>query len=304
MDLRNSRAVLAVAFLIASICASTAFADAWTQREGDYLIKLSFSRIDTRTEFDVNGRRAALFSEYSGVQDGEFSTTDLTFYGEYGFTDAFTVLVMGQFRQATASHVDSFLVTRPNSGLGDVYIAGRVRIPELPFASSIQVGAKIPAADTGSVTTVALGSGSMDFDALLNVGTEQDVGRTTLRVQGDWGFRFRGGNYDDAILYGADLSAIFPGGKLSAHGGVNGSITQGKIFIPDPTSAISPGFALTGNQTSMQAFIGAAFHSSKRLQFFFDWTTVLDGRSTLGGNLIALGVAFTPGQPTPLAPKP
>lgn len=301
--MRRKPSAILLAFVLMALCAHRVQADAWTQKEKSYLVKVQFSRIDTRQEFNVRGIRAPLFSEFAGVAEGEYSTTDISFYGEYGFTDAFTVIGATQYRQSTSSNVDSFLVQRPNSGFGDVFVAGRVQLLDAPLAGSVQVGVKFPLADTGSAIAVALGNGEMDFEALAAVGKEFYAVGVPWIAQGEWGFHFRGGNYGDEIMYGAQVQAEL-GGKVQLRGKVDGLITQGKVHAPVFNEQISPGFALTSNRTVMRATAGTSYLVSKKLKFFLDWTTVIDGRNTLAGNIINLGVAFTPGPPNPLTPKP
>lgn len=277
-------------------------ADAWNLHEGDYRISLLFSRIDSRQEFNGLARPAKYLSEFSSIHDGEYSTTDLILRSAYGVTPDITLIGETQFRQSTLSYVDSFLVQRPNSGIGDIYLAGRWGIIEVPFALSVQVGWKIPLADTGNAASVALGDGEMDFDGVVAAGIERSIGGFSLAAQSQFGMLFRGGNYGTAMLYREEFGVTLPGGHVGVHTALHGFITQGPIVIPTGED-FSAGFGLTNNRTLMEWTIGAHFKVSRKLMFVIDLSRGTAGRSTLTGNTFSLGISLSPGESNPLSPK-
>jgi hypothetical protein len=291
-----------VFLLPAHLSAQTLDPQAWTQKDGGYVIKLWLSRTDTRQEFNTFAKRTALFSEYPGVMGGEYASTDINLDAEYGVSEDFTIIGMTRLRSSTSEYSDSELVQRPNGGFGDVYLAGRLNLIESPISAVAQVGWNIPLADTGSINAVALGAGTMDFDARVAVGYKLPIPGFSNYIQSMYGYVFRGGNFGNEIIYLEEVGFMLFGDHIGLHGVFDGSITQGPVAPPD-TSVSNTGFGFLNNQTYSRLTAGVFVPVGQKIRLFFDWTTVMNGRATFAGNTVAIGVAFNRVWDTPLGPK-
>ncbi len=275
---------------------------AWVLAPNGWQSEFSFSRIDTRQAFGADGTRQRLFAPYSRQGDGEYASNVVRGEVRFGASEDFTLLGVVSFHQANSQYADTLLVQRPNSGLGDIYFAGIYALTRGEFASSLTVGWKIPAADTGSATAVALGTGTMDFDAIASAGWAPTFDVVSPRLSASVGYRFSGGDLANKILYSAAAEGWFAHRVLALRLALDGTETTGDVRTPSPSSN-SATFGIVMNTASTAASIGARAQLSPRVRLGVDWSTVLAGKNAFAGNTIAIGVLLTPPQATPIAPK-
>jgi hypothetical protein len=275
---------------------------AWVMKPGAVETGFSFSRVDTRQAFLADGTRGTLFATYQRQRDGEYASNIVRGEVLYGAADDFTLIGSVAFHQSNSQYADSLLVQRPNSGLGDIYLAGRYSLVNGTIGSAIQVGWKIPAADTGSVSAVALGNGTMDFEVTACGGWCERLAGVTTLMQATAGYRFRGGGYGDELLFGVEAQAWVVGERIGVRIAVDGRLTQGEVLAP-PATGNSSGFGFLMNTSSTSVATGVGVRLSQKMRADVSWRTVVAGENAMAGNTVLIGVTLTPFHATPISPR-
>ncbi len=290
--------IFAACFLPLRLCAQ-----AWTLPEGGYEINLDLSRIDTKQEFNAMGMHESLYSLYPSFTQGEYVSTKVSLYAAYGVSDNFTLIGAASYINSVSTYIsnDTNFNQFPNSGFGDIYLAGRLAILNGPVALAAQAGWKLPVADTGGPVAVALGDGQMDFDASVAAGYQIPIPGVPNHIQSKWGFLFRGGSFADAIIYKESLDAMLFQSAIGFRAVFDGQIAQGPVPIPD-TTLPNTGFGIRTNITFSRLALGLIIPIRKKTDINIDWTTVTNGRGVFAGNTFSIGIAFHREQDSPLAP--
>ena len=79
-----------------AIClASTAYAGAWTQKQGSYYFKLAANSVKAHSDFDANGARV------TKPAMGQLQDSNLAAYVEYGLRDRLTLVASTPYKRLT-----------------------------------------------------------------------------------------------------------------------------------------------------------------------------------------------------------
>ncbi|UCH85559.1 MAG: hypothetical protein JSW50_07700 [Candidatus Latescibacterota bacterium] len=292
-----------VVFLLALSIAETAFPQAWVKSRGEYFLKLYGAYLYTTQEFDSNGELQDLFEEDASKTDASFRDISFVGYLEYGLTDNLTLVTELPFRIFTSEETVVAgpglmrKVSRTNGGLSDLTVHLRVPILKKSLAWSVQGGIKIPLGyekvpDNGGP---ALGTGELDAELTTHAGLS--LYPIPAYLSGGVGYRFRGGEFNDEILYDAEagitLGRLFV--KLRVEGVEN---THNPPDVAGSTIVISPreGTITTivvGDQNYVKILPTLSFDLNDNAAITAEAFHTVAGNNTLAGTTYAAGLIFT-----------
>jgi len=197
--MRNKTLLIFLFFVGLVFISSNAFA-AWTQGKGHSYNQLTFSHYKTVKKFTtlgynhngLGGTITSLKAPAHIIPTEEFTSTKVSYYGEYGLTDKITVIVSGGWDWQKTNDVQRFSDDNGPSGVGDIILGVRHKLTDNLGAgvlSSIQVDLKIPEAyDYGNpITEQSLGDGQYDLTGKLLFGRGFNWGYTVLSA----GYKYR-----------------------------------------------------------------------------------------------------------------
>lgn len=178
---------------------SNAFA-AWTQAKGHSYSQLTFSHYKTIEKYtslgyDRGGLGGTINNLTAGthrVPSEEFTSTKISYYGEYGLTDKITVIASGGWDWQKTNDSQRYSDTDGPSGIGDIILGARHKLSDnlgAGILSSVQVDLKIPEAYDykDPITTQSLGDGQYDLTGKLLFGKGFSWGYTVLSA----GYKYR-----------------------------------------------------------------------------------------------------------------
>jgi hypothetical protein len=298
MSLDRRWLLLFVAMLIpaATACAG---GGAWNKKPGEYYLSVGLASLTAEEEYGYNGGLRLLFSDTAHYRDGEFGMTDITFHGEYGFTDWLTGVASTQYKVAVRQAVYSPTgrdTTASASGLGDLWLGARVRLVPLdePYAASVTLSLKLP---TGSpYQEIPLGTGVLDYDAAAAVGTRFPLyGSITGYAQLSGGYRLRniasnelnysaelGIKMSDAIVLQLLMDGIHTTADLDRVADEPGNALGLRAFVAD--------------QSFTHWSIGAIYSATETMDINLGYSWNNAGRNSLASGGLAIGASWrTPG---------
>ena len=189
-------------FLVALVfISSNAFA-AWTQAKGHSYNQLTFSHYKTVKKFTTLGYDT---NQLGGIVDPtrlnvsshiipseQFTSTKLSYYGEYGVTDKITAIISGGWDFQKTNDVMRFSDESGPSGIGDIIVGVRHKISDnlgAGIVSSFQADLKIPEAYdfNDPMTYQSLGDGQYDLTGKFLFGRGFNWGYSVLSV----GYKYR-----------------------------------------------------------------------------------------------------------------
>ena len=173
---------------------SNSFA-AWTQAKGHSYSQLTFSHYKTVKKFtslayDHNGLGGTvngLSAPTHIIPSEEFTSTKVSYYGEYGVTDKITAVVSGAWDWQKTNDVERYSEENGPSGIGDIIFGLRHKLSDNLGAgvlSSVQVDLKIPEAYEyrDPFKNQTLGDGQYDLTGKLLFGRGFSWGYSVLSV--------------------------------------------------------------------------------------------------------------------------
>ena len=175
---------------------SNAFA-AWTQAKGHSYNQLTFSHYKTIEKFSTFGYSSSgsindLDVSPHRKQSEEFTSTKISYYGEYGLTDKITVIASGGWDWQKTNDVERYSDDRGPTGIGDIILGVRHKLSDnlgAGILSSVQLDVKIPEGyDYGDpISQQSLGDGQYDATAKIIFGKGFNWGYTVLST----GYKYR-----------------------------------------------------------------------------------------------------------------
>ena len=301
---------------------SNAFA-AWTQAKGHSYHQLTFSHYKTIKKFttlgydsdQLGGTVNDLDEPSHIIPSEEFTSTKVSYYGEYGLTDKVTVIASGGWDFQKTNDVMRYSDEAGPSGIGDIILGVRHKLSDNLGAgvlSSVQVDLKIPEAYdyNDAITYQSLGDGQYDLTGKLLFGRGFNWGYTVLSA----GYKYRFENDQlgelnwkpsDQMLLG--LSAgynAFP--WLSIRGNLDYNKPVGNAEISDAmiTHSRPPGFdwhkdvVLVKDTLSLEAEalsggLALAFTVKPGTQVVVSYNQDLYGKDASLGKTYSLAVAMS-----------
>ena len=263
---------------------------AWTQPTGRGYLRTSFAWQKSRVRFDENGKRIGLEPPGSVRHDTEYRAREIRLYGEYGLLSTFTPY--GSFSYKRLRLLEPLAVVRPRlvpgvehstSGLGDVYLGGRYRLKGGVVPASVAAEVKIPSGYSAAENP-ALGNAKADLTLRGLVGASS----RSVYATADFGWTRRGGDFQDELLYSAEVGGRVVGGFYSWRGVLRGRRALG---APTAVNAFDP--SLTNPRVlEMSAVVGAEIFSGVDIEV--GTSQAVSGRNSLAGAVFEVGVAWSP----------
>jgi hypothetical protein len=187
-----------VFLIISFFTGGEAFAG-WTQPKGHAYNQLTFSHYATgkkftTLDFDSNGEIIGITGDdVRRTETAGFTSTKISYYGEYGIVDTLTVFVSGGWDWQESDDTIKFAGENGPSGIGDIDLGLRYNLVQNLFGSgvitSFQGTVKIPEAYEyrNPLKFLSLGDGQYDLTLALLFGRGLGKGYAWLNT----GYKFR-----------------------------------------------------------------------------------------------------------------
>ncbi|MEN8262047.1 MAG: hypothetical protein ABFR82_01125 [Nitrospirota bacterium] len=205
--------LLPLVLLIGLVFISTESFAGWTQAKGHSYNQLTYSYYRTTQKFttiNFDGDENIIDTDHDIERKAteEFSSKKVSYYGEYGVTDTFTVFLSGGWDWQRTNDTIKYSGEDGPSGIGDINIGLRQNliknIPGTGVIMSFQTEVKIPEAyDYGNPTThQSLGDGQYDWTGGLVFGRGLGKGYAVFSVM--YKYRFENDEHDPLTFKPSD----------------------------------------------------------------------------------------------------
>ena len=266
-----------VAAALTLFLVSRAFAGAWTQKKGDYYLKLAGGYLNSTQDINAAGDRVE--------KEGQGRLRDLNFaaYVEYGISDRLTLVAAAPYKNMkdTRTFTTGTALER-RWGFGDVELRMRRLLWNRDVVASIAAGGKVPTwYEDDESTRVPLSTKKVDGDVRLLLG--KSLYPLPGYVTGEAGYRLRGGRFSNEAFY--TLEAGFALDRILIKGYVSGVRTFGAC---EPEDAVG----LIGDQNILKISPGLIYRLNARVELSMDLVHVASGCNTTAGNTFFVGVAL------------
>ncbi|MCK5511218.1 MAG: hypothetical protein KAI96_00315 [Thermodesulfovibrionia bacterium] len=194
---------------------------AWTQPKGHAYNQLTFGHYVTKKKFttlmfDSSGEIIGWGDDVNRVQQPKFTSTKITYYGEYGIIDSLTVFITIPWDWQKSDDTIRYSGERGPSGVGDIGLGLRYNLVQNLFGSgvlmSLQGEVKIPEAyEYGSpLEDLSLGDGQ--YDATLALLFGRGLGKGYAWLNAGYKFRFENNQFDPINFRPSDQIKVIVGG--------------------------------------------------------------------------------------------
>lgn len=166
---------------------STSRAGAWAQEDRGLYAKLTAAHSRATEQYKAGGET---FQLLSANEEGEYRSSALFFYGEFGLLPDLTLIGATSLRQST---VESDFVEIRTTGLSDVQVGAKYQFIDSPVVAALQSTATVPTgytADPSNVATPTLGLGVFQWEGRALLG--RSFHPAPLYATGSIGIRHRG----------------------------------------------------------------------------------------------------------------
>lgn len=307
-------------FLAGLVFISSNASAAWTQAKGHSYNQLTFSHYKTVEKFnslgyDRGGLGATVNSLHAGTHrtpSEEFTSTKISYYGEYGLTDKITVIASGGWDWQKTNDAQKYSDADGPSGIGDIILGVRHKLTDNLGAgvlSSVQVDLKIPEAYDyrDPVIYQNLGDGQYDVTGKLLFGRGFNWGYTVLSA----GYKYRFENDQIGLNFKPSDQMLFSisGGYnafpwLSIRGNLdyNKPVGNAKVSEEMRINSIPPGLdwhqdvvlikdTLSLEAEALSGGLGLAFTVASGTQVVVSYSTELYGRDASIGQTYSIALA-------------
>jgi len=211
--MRKKRLMILLIVAVTSIFLSSEAFSAWTQPKGHSYNQLTLSYYKTVKKFttierDADKRVTSTTARPYVDEQEEFTSTKLTYYGEYGITDTLTVTASIPYDKQRSNDTMKYAGEDGPSGIGDINIGLRQKLLDNLLGTgalmSVQGTLKIPKAyDYGyPFTDLSLGLGQYDFTLALLFGKAFSKGYGVLNI--GYMYAFENTEYDPVTFKPSD----------------------------------------------------------------------------------------------------
>lgn len=276
------------------VTAGAAVAGAWVQPRDGYYFKLSTAWLDSGHEFNSDGEKVDILAGDPFVTDASYRDLTVGAYVEYGLTDRLTILGTLPFRvlssrrtQSIASSSLSRDIDATTAGFGDLSLGARYPLHTGTIPVSVQGSVRVPlgydrAPENGGPP---LGSGRLDAEGRLLAGLS--LYPFPGYLTGGVGYRFRGGDIDDELLFEAEAGATW--GRISGRIGVSGVYSTGDP--PELADEATSSVVIT-DQDILQLIPALGVRINDEISLVVEAFHIVDGRNTVAGTTWSAGVVF------------
>lgn len=287
------RYLFAILLLAAFAFPRLAGAGAWTQSPTQLYGRLTYAWLDSRTRFDAQGNRIGLEEPGQPARDTEYRDREVRAYIEYGVAERLTAYGSFAYKRLQLVEPTLFLPGRVipeaihrTSGVGDFYLGGRVGVVRGSRPLSVATEIKIPTGYSAR-TYPSLGTGKADATIRMLLGASAGWVYATL----DAGWSYRGGSYQNELLYSFELGGRILQRYYSWRGVVRGVRSLGEPPTRLGAAAFDPNLASPRAHT-FDVIIGAQVLPSLDLEA--GMSHVLSGHNSLAGTTFEIGMAWSP----------
>ena len=269
--------VLAAGCVLTLALVSQAIAGAWTQKKGEYYLKLAGGYLNTTQDIDAVGDKV------DKVGEGRLRDVNLSAYLEYGITDQFTLVASAPYKNMkdTRTFQTGTALDR-RWGFGDVELRMRRLLWSKDLVASVSAGAKLPTwYEDDEGTRVPLSTKKVDWDARVLLG--KSLYPVPGYVTGELGYRLRGGTFSHEWFY--TLEAGFTVDRVLIKGFISGIQTLGNCDAVDEVGLI-------GDQNVLKISPGIIYKLNSSVELSMDLIHIASGCNTTAGNTFFVGVAL------------
>lgn len=196
---------------------------AWTQPKGHAYNQLTFSYYVTRERFTTVKYYGAGFSNsdvvhstgggVEKVQTAKFTSTKISYYGEYGITDTLTVILSVPWDWQYSGDTVRYSGERGPSGIGDINMGLRYNLTQNLFGSgilmSVQGEVKIPEAYDYEYPLTHLSLGDGQYDTTFTLWFGKTVGKGYALMYAGYKYRFENNEFDPVNFKPSDQIKVF-----------------------------------------------------------------------------------------------
>lgn len=263
-------------------------AGAWAQEDMGLYAKLSAAHARATRQYKTDGETFQLLSE---DEKGDYRSTALFLYAEYGLLPSLTITVSGSL---TTAVVESRLIRIRTTGLSDVHLGAKYQFLDSPFVLSVGVDSRIPTGytpDPAAAKAPTLGLGVYAWEGHLQIG--KSFYPVPVYASANAGFRYRGSrtsrggetvDYPPELPYAAEIG-YSPFDWLTIRARADGVHGFGD---PEDLNAFSLS-PLT--QSYLNVGPGLVFDLPGALQLDLGYRYTVTGVNTVASHTATLGIA-------------
>ncbi len=195
---------------------------AWTQAKGHSYNSLTLSYYKTTktyTTLVTEGPAARVVNTHTkpfASEDEEFTSTKITYYGEYGITDKITAILSVPYDWQRSNDTLRFAGEAGPSGIGDINLGLRHKLVDNILGSGVlssaQVEVKVPEAYRYDNPLHDLSLGDGQYDTTLAILFGRGLPGGYIWVNAGYKWRFKNSEYEDLSFKPSDQIKVTIGG--------------------------------------------------------------------------------------------
>ena len=148
------KTIILVIVLVTAVSFSGNVFAAWTQAKGHSYNQLTLSHYKTTSKMvtitkDADNNVLSVHDDTFKNEEEEFTSTKLSYYGEYGLMKDLTVILSGGWDWTQSNDIDTYSEESTLSGVGDITLGVRRKVSDNLGGGalmSVQADVKIPEA--------------------------------------------------------------------------------------------------------------------------------------------------------------
>ena len=275
--------LIGLTVIVATTFVDRAYAGAWTAPEGAAYHKLALNYFKSDKSFDTSGDLIA-YTDNGTTPISEFRDTNISYYGEFGIRDNFTVFVSAAFKDLESDQPGG---TLSNSGIGDIDLGARYNLYNGPKGVfSAQGLIKVPEA-YDEKDTVPLGNGQYDYELRMLYGNSSLY---PLYYGVELGYRWRSKDPSDEWKYLLEAGyTINPKYYVRAKLDGTYSARNGAKVLD-----VSGNPTLTNEYDLGKAEFTIGYTISKEMMLEGTWTPTPYGKNTAYGDTFQIAIIYAP----------
>lgn len=210
MKIKKLKGFLLIMIAVSLLTSGEAYS-AWTQAKGHSYHQVTASYYESKNLYSTVQHEGNDVVER--VPSAKFTSTDLSYYGEYGIIDPLTVFA--SFAWKTPRSNDTLVYAQENgpSGIGDIDLGLRYNLTQNLFGTgtlcSLQGTVKIPEAYEYGYPFSYLSNGDGQYNTTLDIMFGKGIGKGYILFNVGYKYRFENDNNIDIYPPGVDSSADY-----------------------------------------------------------------------------------------------
>jgi len=283
---------------------SEIYSGAWVQPKKGYYFKISSNYLFTRKEFNHKGEKRGIREELAVFENPFFRDFSIIAYLEYGLTEKLTIVSELPFKVLTTewtssdSYTEGQVWSLNTVGFADFQLHGKYALMVLPIALSIQTGIWIPLGyeKFPQNNGPALRTGEFALEGNFLIG--KSLYPLPLYFSAGFGYRVRGGRFNDEILFSADIGNTNPSLILKVYfEGVKSTVTPPDLYGQPVVTPIPGGGGvvpevLFGDQDYFKINPSVIFEINQKIALQFEASHTAFGRDIVSGTSYSVGLIW------------